>query len=212
MPTDPGLLTLAQWLSPAYPVGAFAYSHGLEAAIAENRVTDAGALQAWIADVLRHGSGWNDALFLSAAYVVEDPTGIDQSARAFAGSKERLEETLALGTAFADVTRQVWDIAIPPLCYPVAVGYAAGRKRLPQQDCTALYLQAFVANLTSVGQWLIPIGQTEAQRIVQVLAGDCARIAERSAGATLNDLSATAFLADIAAMRHETLEPRVFRT
>ena len=86
-------LTLAQWFSPAFPVGAFAYSHGLEWAIDSGSVSDRAAAQAWIAQVLEHGTGWNDVLFLTASYRSQDEIAVqevDAIARAFAASKERL--------------------------------------------------------------------------------------------------------------------------
>ncbi|NJM84300.1 MAG: urease accessory protein UreF, partial [Tabrizicola sp.] len=61
------LLTLVQWLSPAFPTGAFACSHGLEWAVAAGEVRQAAEVQAWLADVLAHGSGWQDAVVLAAA-------------------------------------------------------------------------------------------------------------------------------------------------
>lgn len=210
MHTD--LLTLAQWLSPAYPVGAFAYSHGLEHAITTGDVADADGLEGWITAVIAHGSGANDATLLAAAYHSRDPAPIDQMAQSLAASRERLLETTAQGAAFAQVTRDVWGLDLPPLTYPVAVGRAAGLKALPLTDTAALYLQAFASTLASVGQRLIPVGQTAAQAIVHRLAPLCARIANDTQGGDLDRLTSTAFMADIAAMRHETQATRIFRT
>ena len=212
MPTNPALLTMAQWLSPAYPVGAFAYSHGLEQAITAGAVQDAEALKDWVGDVLRFGSGRNDALLLAAAYLCKDPDGIDATARALAASRERLLETQAQGAAFAKTTRDTWGLALPDLCYPVAVGRAAGLMRLPLTDTCALYLQAFASTLVSVGQRLIPIGQTEAQQAIRALAPICLELAEDTQQGELDRLSNTAFMADVAAMRHETQSTRIFRT
>jgi urease accessory protein len=212
MTTSTELLTLAQWLSPAYPVGAFAYSHGLEYAITHGDVTDPESLGRWVAEVLEHGTGRSDALFLAAAYSAQDPAAIDAIARAFASSAERLRETLEQGASFAKTTRAVWEIDLPDLAYPVALGRAARLLGLPQHPPAALYLQAFGANLVSVGQRLIPIGQTEAQRLIRGLSPLCARLATETEQGDLSTLSNTAFLADIAAMRHETQEVRVFRT
>lgn len=211
MVTDP-VLTLAQWFSPAYPVGAFAYSHGLEQAIADGDVTDAATLQAWIEDVLHHGAGRNDALFLAAAYHAQDPAPLDAHLRAFASSKERLMEADLLGCAFADITASLTGHDLSNLAYPVAVGRAAALVGLPINLTTAMFLQAFVSSLVSVGQRLIPIGQTDGQTIIAALAADCQKIARETRAGDLSGLSSTAFLSDIAAMRHETLNSRVFRT
>jgi urease accessory protein len=212
MSTSLALLTLAQWLSPAYPVGAFAYSHGLEQAITAHKVTDPTSLQDWVADVLRFGGGRNDALLLAAAYRAEDPRAIDATARALAASQERLLETQAQGAAFSKTTRDTWGLDLPDLCYPVAVGRAAALAQLPLTDTSALFLQAFASTLVSVGQRLIPIGQTDAQQAIRDLAPLCLEIADETQDGDLDALSSTTFLADVAAMRHETQSTRIFRT
>ncbi|KMW58842.1 Urease accessory protein UreF [Candidatus Rhodobacter oscarellae] len=210
MTTD--LLTLAQWLSPAYPVGAFAYSHGLEEAISAGTVSDAQSLSDWVTTVLQHGSGWNDALLLAAAFHAAMPDEVDATARALAASKERLQETDQQGAAFAATTSEVWGIDLPDLTYPVAVGRAASLMRLPLPETSALYLQAFASTLVSVGVRLIPLGQTAGARITQRAAALCAGIASDTQSGDLDRLTSTAFLADIGSMRHETLYSRTFRT
>lgn len=213
--TDLDILTLAQWLSPAYPVGGFAYSHGLEAAIEGGSVRDATAVRGWIADVLRHGTGWNDAVFLVAAFHAADAKGlidIDLEARAFCASAERAKETDLLGQAFATVTADVWGLDLPRLSYPVCVGHAARLQGLPLRLTTQMFLQAFASNLVGCATRLVPLGQTEAQRMIRDLTPLCADVADRAQGAGLDQLGATTFLADIAAMKHETQYARIFRT
>ena len=213
--TDSAVLTLAQWFSPAYPIGAFAYSHGLEWAIDAGAVSDAAGLEAWIADVLDHGSGRADALFLAAAYQAPDKealAGVDATARAFQASAERVMETDLQGAAFCAVTGAVWQAELAGLTYPVAAGRAARLAGLPQALTAAMFLQAFAANLVSVGVRLIPIGQTDGQRLIAGLAPLCQRLADETANGDLSDLTSTSYLADIATMRHETQHSRVFRT
>ncbi len=216
MPTDAdAILTLTQWLSPAYPVGAFSYSHGLEAAVAAGRVCDATELEAWITDVLAHGAGRSDAICLAAAYKADtgaDVGRIDAICRAFATAKERRLETEAQGTAFAQATAVLWSLDLPPLCYPVAVGRAAGLCVLPLELTASMSLQAFVSNLAAAGMRLLLVGQTTGQRLIKALAPLCLRLARDSAHGDLEQLSGTAFLAEIAAMRHETQHSRIFRT
>ncbi|MFT7059321.1 MAG: urease accessory protein [Pseudorhodobacter sp.] len=208
-------LTLAQWLSPAYPVGGFAYSHGLETAIVEAVVTDEHSLRYWLADVLEYGSGRNDALFLLAAYRAETAAellAVDASARAFAASGERLQEASLQGQAFARTTAAICGHDLPDLTYPVAIGRAAKLSNLPKTATAAVYLHAFTANLVSVAVRLVPLGQTAGQRVTQSLHPLCQRLAEEAATQGLDALSSSAFLSDIAAMRHETLDVRIFRT
>lgn len=209
------ILTLAQWLSPAFPVGAFAYSHGLEAAVDQGWVRDAAGLEDWLADVAEYGGGSSDALFLNAAYRAEDHQAlhhIDATARAFAPSKERLLETDAQGRAFCDVTSAIWGDMPLRLTYPVALGFAAAREGLPATQTTQLYLQAFLSNLIAAGQRLLPVGQTEGQAILKRLTPLCMRVANAHTHGELDRLSSIAFLTDIASMKHETQYSRSFRT
>ncbi|TCP44351.1 urease accessory protein [Rhodovulum marinum] len=215
MPTDAQVLKLAQWLSPAYPVGAFSYSHGLEWAVAAGEVADAAALRDWLADVLAHGAGRADAIFLAAAFNApgaEALAGVDALARAFQPSAERLLETTAQGAAFAKVTADVWPADLPALTYPVALGRAARLHDLPLVLTARMYLHAFTSNLVSAAIRLIPIGQTDGQRVLTALTPLCETVAEAATAETPDDLSSTAFLADIASMHHETQYSRLFRT
>ena len=210
MTTD-ATLTLAQWFSPAYPVGAFAYSHGLETAIEGGLVHNADSLRDWIMPVLTDGSGRNDALFLAAAFH-GDAARVDEYCRAFVASAERLTETTQQGAAFAATTRAIWQIDLPDYAYPVAVGRAAHLLGLPLDLTTQYYLQAFASTLVSVGIRLIPLGQTQGHTLIHALSPLCKQIAADTAHGNLDDLSGTAFTADIHAMQHETLYSRTFRT
>lgn len=213
MTTSTDLLTLAQWLSPAFPVGAFSYSHGLEAAFHAGWLTDAASLEDWLADLLTHGAGLNDATLLAAAYHGDTPRAeIDEIARAFAPSAERLLETTAQGQAFADVVGAVWGASLAGLTYPVALGAAAAREGLPLALTLTLYLQAFTSNLIAAAQRLGPIGQTEGQRILHGLSPLIGATAEAASPGDLESLASAAFLADIASMRHETQYSRIFRS
>lgn len=215
MPIDPALLTLTQWFSPSYPVGAFSYSHGLEWAVEARDVTDADGFQRWLGDILTYGAGRNDAILLTCGYHCEDPSewqDIDDLARALAPSKERLIETQLQGQAFAKTTSDIWPVGLPDLTYPVAVGAAARAMSLPLEHTLALYLQAFAGNLTSAAMRLVPLGQTEGQRVLTAMATVCVEIAETAQTQTIDDLGACSFLADIASMKHETQYTRLFRT
>lgn len=214
MSTSTDLLTLQQWLSPAFPVGAFAYSHGLETAIARGWVGSAADLRDWLEPLLEDGSGRSDAVLLSLAYQAEDAAALDaveDLARAFAPAAERLLEADLQGAAFARTVRAVWGLDLPDRMLTVAVGRAARLAGLPLTATSAMYLHAFAANLTSAAIRLVPLGQTEGQAVLAELTPLCARIADDTAKATPDDLYSNTFLSDVAAMTHETLEPRLFR-
>lgn len=214
MPTDP-VLILHQWFSPAYPLGSFAYSHGLETAIQDGRISSAQALESWLRDVLEQGTGRTDAIFVQAAYACADEDAaraLDAPARAFAPSAERLMESVQQGDAFARTTSAVWGADVPALTFPVAVGVAARALDLPVALTTVLYLQAFISNLVSCAVRLVPLGQTEGQGVLHRLSPLCAQVAEQAGEEGLEGLMSAAFASDIAAMRHETLNHRIFRT
>jgi urease accessory protein len=214
-PTDADILILTQWLSPAYPVGGFAYSHGLEWAIESGAVTNAQDTGNWISDVIEHGSGRNDCIFLAAAYAADTPnrlSEIDRIARAFSASSERLMETRLLGEAFCGITADVWVMDLSALTYPVAVGHAAATQNLPLSLTAQMFLQAFMANLVACATRLVPLGQTESQRLIRDLTPLCQRVATTAIETGLEDLGSTTFLSDIASMKHETQYSRMFRT
>lgn len=215
MHTEDHILTLTQWLSPAYPVGAFAYSHGLEWLVEAGEVSDTASLERWLTDVLRYGAGQSDALFLAAAFRADGDDAlaeIDATCRAFAPSKERLMEVDLQGAAFCSVTAAVWSQHISGLTYPVAIGRAASLADLPLPLTTRMFLQAFVSNLVTGAMRLIPLGQTEGQNLIRALTPLLSEIADNAVAGTLDDLSGTAFLTDIASMKHEIQYSRIFRT
>lgn len=213
MPIDPNLLTLTQWLSPAYPVGAFAYSHGLETAVQAGWVTDGATLEAWLRDVLSGGSGKADALWIWLAWRGDHPVAdLDAMARAWSPAQQRLREADRQGASFAKVTAEVWGLDLPPMLLPVALGAAARQMGMDPEQVAALYLHAFAGNLISAAQRLMPLGQTAAQGVLSRLTPLCADVAAAGREGTLDDMSSTAFLSDVAAMRHETLEPRLFQS
>ncbi len=217
-----GLAALARlltWTSPAFPIGAFAYSHGLESAIAEGRVRDGEALFRWIETLLLHGSGWNDLVFLAQAHRLRGPEAgspwadLAALARASAGSAERRRETLDLGRAFAEAAAP-WgqEPEGEAVAYPVVLGALAAREGVPLWPALLAFAHAFAANLVSVTVRLVPLGQREGVRVMRRLEPVFEAVAQSAAVSTLDDLGSAAILSDIAALRHETLQPRLFLT
>lgn len=215
MPTDIHLMTLMQWLSPGFPTSAFAYSHGLEMAIAEGRVTDAESLRDWLDGLLTHGTGRTDAIWLRLAYAAEDEDtlrDLNTHARAFVPALERLIEAEKQGLAFVKTVNAVWNCHLPNLLLPLAVGAAARKQNIDVDLVIPLYLQSFIANLIASAQRLMPLGQTEGQRLLSCLHPTSINVSRQSAGQRIQDISSTAFMSDIMAMRHETLQPRIFQS
>jgi urease accessory protein len=220
-----GLYRLMTWLSPGYPVGAFSYSHGLEYAVEEATVTDAASLEAWLADLLRFGSGRNDAVLFCHAYETAQQASalaeVAALAAAFSASSERHLETTAQGRAFAEATSDAWPCAAldrllrvwdGPLAYPVVVAVAAAGHGLALHPSLAAYLHGFAGNLVSAGLRLIPLGQRDGQRVIAALEAPIAATAAAALTTPLADLGGAAVLADLAAMKHETQYTRLFRS
>lgn len=220
-------LPLMVWLSPAFPVGAFAYSHALEWAAEAGRLPDAASLDAWIRDLLSHGAPRNDCVLLAGtwrAMRAADHAGlaeINELALALAGSKERHLETSAQGTAFLIAIATSWPHASitalnwardHKVAYPVAVGLVAAAHAQDLGATLDAYLMAVVGNLVSVSIRLGVLGQTDGQRIVASLLPVIRELGRDAADSTLDDLGSAAFISDIAAMRHETQTTRLFRT
>lgn len=210
----PSLLRLLAWLSPAFPVGAYAYSHGLEQAVEDGDVTDGDALCGWLTDILRHGSGHNDAILLRHAHRAGvDVTALNDLAVALALSRERRMETLDQGTAFVAAVAPWQAPRLPDrVAYPIAVGAVAGHHGIDEDTTAAAYLQAFAANLISAAVRLVPLGQTTGLRVLAALESAILEVATATRTATLGDLGGCTFRSDLAAMRHETQYTRLFRS
>ncbi len=211
MPTE-GLLSLMQWLSPGFPVSAYAYSHGLETAMAAGEVNDATSLASWIDAVLHAGAGRNDAILLCRAMAGDDAAMLSEWAEALAGSAERWEETRAQGAAMARTLTGMGVPGVPDAPYPISLGVAARALDLPAETVAGLMLHAFAANLVSAGVRFIPLGQSAGQTVLAGLHGTVQTVAKDAAQADLEDLGGAAFGADLAAMAHEVQEVRLFRT
>lgn len=203
---------LAAWFSPAYPIGAYSYSHGLETAIERGLVRNGPDLHAWVEALVCFGAGRSDTILLAHAMAAEDPAAIAELAEALSPSAERLLETMAQGAAFARVTAAAWGIDVPRVAYPVAVGYAAGRLGLPLRETATLYLQSFAAAIVSAGVRLVPIGQTEGQQITVALMPRIAEVAEAAIVAPLEAVGGSALGADLMSLLHETQYTRLYRS
>ena len=205
------MMILQAWFSPAFPTGAFSYSHGVETAIQDGLITDGQSLQSWIATLLRHGSGRTDLLFIKAAYEGEQEA--NALCIALCASKERMQETTELGQAFSRVANTSYQTDLPDgLAYPVAVGLAARAEDLDLTLTLQGYLQAFAANLISVGVRAIPIGQQAGQHCLVGLYPVIEEVSDAAAEASLDEVGSAALLSDVMAMKHETSSPRIYRT
>jgi urease accessory protein len=227
MADDAALYRLMAWLSPSYPVGAFSYSSGLEWAVEVGDVTDVASLRRWLAMVVEEGGGFCDAVLFVHAYrsaaVADDGAlrDVAELAAALAPSKERFLETTAQGQAFVEATQAAWPCPTldrlsaawrGPVAYPVAVAVAAAGHGVALEPALPAVLHAVSANLISAGLRLIPLGQSDGQRILAALEPVIAATARRALTASLDDIGSATVRADLASLRHETQYTRLFRS
>jgi urease accessory protein len=214
------LQRLFTWISPAFPVGAFAWSQGLETAIADGRVRTAVDLSDWIDGVLTHGGLKTDAIVLAHAHRAEaDSVRLQNLAElllALTPSSERIAETIVTGGSFALAAR-AWPSEVraqlpSPCPYPVAVGAIAGVHGLGLEETLLGYLTAAVQAQVSVAVRLVPLGQTAGLQVIAALEPALARCARAAISASLDEIGGVAYAQEIAQMRHETLDSRVFRS
>ena len=210
--TDLKFMTVMQWMSPAFPIGAFAYSHGLEWAIDKGHVSNGEKLQKWITDLLEYGSLRTDAIFISLILRGRDVRKMNELSMALCPAGERLLETKLQGSAFAKVIEDVWQQDIGELSLPIAVALASKNQSIEQDLILPAYLHAFCSNLISAAIRLIPIGQTEGQRIMLELYQTISDLVQTASESEIDDLNSACFFSDVSAMEHEYLQPRIFKT
>jgi urease accessory protein len=221
------LYRLMTWLSPSFPVGAFSYSSGIEWAVEAGDIGDAASLRDWLAAMLADGSGFCDGVFLAHAYRAAASREeaalreVAELAAAFVPSRERQLETSAQGRAFAEIAHAAWNCdgldrmiscCDGAIVYPVAIGVASAAHAIPLAPAMHAFLHAVAANWISAGARLIPLGQTDSQRVLALLEPVVAATAKRALEAALDDLGTATFRADLAGMRHETQYTRLFRS
>jgi urease accessory protein len=221
------LYRLMTWLSPSFPVGAFSYSSGIEWAVEAGDVRDAASLIDWLAAMLADGSGFCDAVFLARTHHAVEASDdhavrdIAELAAAFVPSRERQLETSTQGRAFIEIARAAWscdalDHALEhcfgTIVYPVAVGLVSAAHEIPLAPTLHAFLHALVSNWTSAAARLVPLGQTDGQRVLVALEGVVSETARGAMSATLDDLGSATFRADLASLRHETQYTRLFRS
>ena len=218
------LLRLLSWLSPSFPVRAFAYSHGIETAVDAGLIRGAAELEGWISAIIAHGAGFADAVFLCQAWRAAargDSAGlrrVQSYAAAFRGSAEAALESSAQGRAFLAALAAGWpelavqsDDGAEP-AYAFVVGAAAGMSGIPLRDTTLAFLHAFSANLVSAGVRLVPLGQRDGVRVLAALAPVIRTTTTRALATGLDDLGTATVRVDWTMARHETQHVRLFRS
>ena len=220
-------LALLVWLSPAFPVGGFAYSHGLEWAHEAGDVVDRDSLERWLSDLLACGAARNDAILFACAHraaALDDRemlAGVAELALALAGTAERRLETATQGEAFVAAAGAAWPcaaldrlrgVAPGPVGYPVAVGVTTAGHGIALVESLEAFGLGFVQNLVSAAVRLGVVGQTDGQRVIAALLPAVRELAAFAETASLDDLGGCAFRSDLASLQHETQYTRLFRS
>ena len=228
--SDQVLLKLLTWLSPSFPVGAYAYSHGLECAVEEHLIWDAGTLQVWIDGIITHGTGRTDNIFFSETWRAVNEgdnkrlSEILALARAYQPTSELAIESTAQGAAFMDAIGAAWssdqltslarflkldETSIP---YPVAVALVTSLHRIPLRDALLTYLHSFMANLVSAGVRLIPLGQKMGLQVLAGLTDSILKSLEAGMTSSIDNIGSATLLVDWTSARHEIQYTRLFRS
>ncbi len=225
--TDEALARLLAWTSPAYPVGGFSYSHGIEAAVEAALCRDREGLLRYIRAVLHDGAGAVDGPLLAAAHraaAAGDAAALDDAAElanAFRGTAELALESRQQGGSFAAVTLAAWpDARLAAfaarhkgrLAHAVAFGAAAGFQAVPLEPALHAYLSGFAANLVSAGLRLVPLGQTDGQLATAALVPDIRAAMAHALATGLDDIATCTPMLDLLSMAHETQYTRLFRS
>ena len=221
-----GLLQLMSWLSPGFPIGSYSYSHGIEQAVESGLLADLACVSTWISSILRHGGAWIDAvLFLEAHRAVRSDAPerlayVADLANAWRGTAETALESRAQGLAFVSALRASWPsprqdrwlalLASP--AYAIVVAIAAAAADIDETAALSAYLQAVAANLVSAAVRLIPLGQTDGQRAIRVLALLIPDVVEAARATAIDGLGSASPMVDWVSMRHETQYTRLFRS
>src|ERR1700746_1580109 len=224
------LLRQQSWLSPAFPTGAYSYSHGIEWAVEAGHIHDRESLIDWLEADLRYGSGRNEAIFFIEAWRsatdddCEKLLEIAELAAAFRGTSEFALESSQQAMACLATLRRVWPDPVldwlseilrerhvqPALA--VVIGVRSARQGILASLALPAFLQSYVANLVTAGVRLIPLGQTDGQLAIAELEEAVLTVSARARNATMEDLGSAAFMVDLASVAHQTQYTRLFRS
>ena len=221
------LSRLLVWFSPAFPIGAFSFSHGLEWAVEAGDIEDRAGLQAWLEGLVRQGSGWSDAVIFAGCHGAVEAGSLPrlkaaaELAVALQPTKERRLESTMQGDAFVKAVETAWEnrgLALlkqatgAPYALAAAAGSAAAGAGFARETALRAFLTGFCQNLVSAAVRLAPIGQSDGLRVLAALEPAIAETAAAAARSSLRDAGGLAFRSDIASMRHETQITRLFRS
>ena len=204
------LQILQTWFSSSFPIGSYAYSHGLEAMIEDKIIKNEEDIVDFIQSIVVHGTCKNDLIFLKSTYEGDE---LNDLALAMCSSKERKIETLAMGNAFMKILKESWKFELPAnMAYPICLGKAGLHFKIPVELTSLFYLQSFTSNLINICVKHVPLGQKIGQDCIVNTMPIIKNVAEKIKDFSLEDLGGICFNADIYSIKHEYLTSRVYLT
>lgn len=216
------LLALLHFSSPSLPVGAFAHSQGLAAAVELGWVRDEAGLVAWLGGMLEHGLGRLDLpvlLRLHAAALAKDAAALAHWNALLQASRETSElllEEQRLGKALLRLLRD--QDLLPDIVLPAEPGYVAmfalacAGQGVPASATALGFAWSWLENQVAVACKTIPLGQTAAQRTLLALAPRVVAALESARALADDELGGTLPAAALASSLHETQYSRMFRS
>ena len=206
---DP-LQILQIWFSSSFPVGSYAYSHGLEAIIDDNKIKNRDDVREYLEALLFYGSLRNDYIFLKSVYMGEE---INDLILASASSKERHTEMIDMGNSFRKIMKDSWELVLEEnTSFVYCISKAALHFNIKFDDLIKFYLQSYISNLINVCVKHIPMSQKNGQILNVNFIDQIQKFLEKSDQLTLKDIGTSFFIGDIFAIKHENLDSRIYLT
>lgn len=217
------LLYLLQLTSPTLPVGAYSYSEGIETLVTKQIITNKETLKTWIIQSLKYGSiRIESAVMLRAYHKFNDLEGLikwNHWLSATRETKELRQQSWQMGQSLLKLLTELQPEIKPisrslyPYCnYAIIFGIAGAIWKISTQELLLGYLQSWSSNLISAGLRLIPLGQTDGQKILIKLHDDLMQATQDILELKDADLSGWGWGLSLASMQHETLYTRLFRS
>ncbi len=201
---------LQVWFSSSFPIGSYAYSHGLEALIDNKKIKNKDDVKEFLDALLFYGTLRNDYIFLKSIYKGGE---INQLILASASSKERQIEMIDMGNSFRKIMKDSWELSLPEnTSYIYCLAKAGIYFDIKFDDLIKFYLQSFISNLINVCVKHIPMSQKDGQSLNVIFINQIQDFLTLSDKLTLKDIGTTFFIGDIFAIKHENLDSRIYLT
>ena len=198
------------WFSSSFPIGSYAYSHGLEALIDDKKIKNKDDVKEFLDALLFYGTLRNDYIFMKSVYKGEQ---INELTLASASSKERQIEMIDMGNSFRKIMKDSWELSLPEnTSFIYCLAKAGLHFDIKLDDLIKFYLQSFISNLINVCVKHIPMSQKDGQSLNVIFINQIQEFLTHSDKLTLKDIGTTFFIGDIFAIKHEYLDSRIYLT